>query len=379
MAQAVGGAHDLPDVVFVFGQHQIHHALGGHVVQHEVQLLRLHDDLTALPGGLDLFQNRQPVGGGGLTGTVDPLNAAQLLDLQNATQMLESAGAVQMIEGGVQVVNLGFNFLNDQLLVHIGGHHAAEIAGGNVEFAGVPNAHPVGAAVLIFGGHGVLFIHDGLEAVKQAQVSNVRLSAGTDLADIVRLPNTDGDSKFQDSGLFIPLNDLIEKYCVNTKKLFEARPDIKAQLTNKDGEIYFLSSLDMPSNLFMMMFINKDWLKEVNMEEPTTVEEFYEVMKAFKGHDFNGNGEADEIPFTCTPWELPNWCCQYFGLDLMNGFVVEKDGTVSATIANPRLKDCLTWLNKLYTEELMDKGYASKTWDMLSSNVVTNQIGATVQ
>ena len=29
---------------------------------------------------------------------------------------------------------------------------------------------------------------------------------------------------------------------------------------------------------------------------PTTTEEFYEVLKAFKTQDPNGNGKADEIP-----------------------------------------------------------------------------------
>ena len=31
---------------------------------------------------------------------------------------------------------------------------------------------------------------------------------------------------------------------------------------------------------------------------PTTTDEFYQVLKAFKEQDPNGNGKADEIPMT---------------------------------------------------------------------------------
>lgn len=46
-------------------------------------------------------------------------------------------------------------------------------------------------------------------------------------------------------------------------------------------------------------FINKAWLDRLGMEMPTTVDEWYEVLKAFKEQGANGNGDPnDEIPLT---------------------------------------------------------------------------------
>ena len=43
--------------------------------------------------------------------------------------------------------------------------------------------------------------------------------------------------------------------------------------------------------------INADWLEQVGMDMPTTVDEWVECLKAFRdAGDLNGNGEADEVP-----------------------------------------------------------------------------------
>ena len=44
------------------------------------------------------------------------------------------------------------------------------------------------------------------------------------------------------------------------------------------------------------IFINHVWLEKLNLKMPTNTDELYEVLKAFKTKDPNGNGKADEIP-----------------------------------------------------------------------------------
>ena len=49
----------------------------------------------------------------------------------------------------------------------------------------------------------------------------------------------------------------------------------------------------------MRTYIDRTWLKNVDMEMPTTLDEFYNVLVAFKEKDANGNGDPnDEIPWT---------------------------------------------------------------------------------
>lgn len=44
------------------------------------------------------------------------------------------------------------------------------------------------------------------------------------------------------------------------------------------------------------MWINREWLNRLGLRPPTTLDEFYNVLKAFKERDPNGNGKQDEIP-----------------------------------------------------------------------------------
>ena len=45
--------------------------------------------------------------------------------------------------------------------------------------------------------------------------------------------------------------------------------------------------------------INKTWLDAVGKEVPTTVDEWVDCLRAFKeAGDLNGNGEADEVPYS---------------------------------------------------------------------------------
>ena len=43
--------------------------------------------------------------------------------------------------------------------------------------------------------------------------------------------------------------------------------------------------------------VNKDWLNKLGLKKPTTVDELYDVLVAFRDKDPNGNVKKDEIPF----------------------------------------------------------------------------------
>lgn len=59
------------------------------------------------------------------------------------------------------------------------------------------------------------------------------------------------------------------------------------------------------------MWIYKPWLEKLNLSEPKTLDEFYNVLKAFKEKDPNGNGLADEIPFIGATSGGENWFCDF--------------------------------------------------------------------
>lgn len=168
---------------------------------------------------------------------------------------------------------------------------------------------------------------------------------------------TDEVNKYGAEGTFIPLNDLIEEYAPNLQAELEKRPGALEMITAPDGNIYSLPFLGRSGNGWINSFINQPWLDELGLDMPTNLDEFYEVLKAFKTQDPNGNGEPDEIPFACTQdflyYFIPN-----FDLVIDNNCgganMAMIDGEYTHLYSSEKYKAFLAYMTKLYDEELLD-------------------------
>ena len=114
--------------------------------------------------------------------------------------------------------------------------------------------------------------------------------------DIIHLYTQTAINQYTINGTLRPLDGLIEEYAPNIKRFFEENPDLREVTQWKDGNIYFLPCYT-DGEFSNGWFIRKDWLDKLGLKEPETVEEYYQVLKAFKTQDPNGNGIADEIPY----------------------------------------------------------------------------------
>lgn len=204
-----------------------------------------------------------------------------------------------------------------------------------------------------------------------------RLAAGADLPDIVYTLDPDQLMKNIKGGLFVPIDEYYEKYGHNLKKLYEKYPDLKASLTTPDGKMYYVPQLAVTKNYMPLFMVNVRWLEKLGLQEPTTLDEFTAMLRAFKTQDPNGNGQQDEIPFTVAPNQLPNAFGPVFGLDLVNNFYADKDGKVHYSYYEPAYKDYLAYLNGLYQEGLLEADFASVTADQITSKFSQDIAGST--
>ena len=164
-------------------------------------------------------------------------------------------------------------------------------------------------------------------------------------------------NQYGSEGVFIPLNDLIDEYCPNLKIELEKRPGALERITATDGNIYSLPFLGRSGNGWINSFINQPWLDKLGLEMPSNLEEFYDVLKAFKTQDPNGNGEEDEIPFACTQdflyYFIPN-----FDIVIDNNCggcnMALIDGEYQHLYSSEKYKEFLAYMTKLYAEGLLD-------------------------
>ena len=106
---------------------------------------------------------------------------------------------------------------------------------------------------------------------------------------------------FGSQGLVLPLNEYLDTISVGYKAAFEELDGLRDYITTPDGNIYSLPNVDgsLHVQYNMKLWLNTTWLDNLGLSMPTTTDEFYNVLKAFKEQDANGNGNPnDEIPFS---------------------------------------------------------------------------------
>ncbi|ANE48821.1 hypothetical protein SY83_09225 [Paenibacillus swuensis] len=175
--------------------------------------------------------------------------------------------------------------------------------------------------------------------------------------------------------VFLPLNELIEKHMPNFTQVMQDYPRIKGQITATDGNIYALPSVNECYHCTYQQryWLNMDWLKTLNLKEPTTTEELYQVLKAFKEKDPNGNGKQDEIPLVGAyegGWNanVDPWLMSAFIMDpgMYNKTKLALKGEqVTSTANEPEYKEGLAYIHKLYNEGLIYEASFTQKQDQM--------------
>ncbi|MEG0494306.1 MAG: extracellular solute-binding protein, partial [Clostridia bacterium] len=216
-----------------------------------------------------------------------------------------------------------------------------------------------------------------LDFLTYGEAVKPRLAAGAGLADIVRLPDLDRDMAYVKSGLFIDLTDLYEKYGYNIRKALEQYGATDADLRTPDGKIYYIPMLSNASTLSHTLHLNVQWLKNLGLREPTTLDEYYDVLVAFRDNDANGNGDqTDEIPLTVKRADYLKLMGSLWNLDLWNGYHLDAEGNVQSSYASENYRAYLTYMNKLYSEGLLDPEFASNSTDILTNYCSQDRMGS---
>ena len=181
-------------------------------------------------------------------------------------------------------------------------------------------------------------------------------------------------NQMAEDGIIIPLNDLLEQYGQNILAVFPEEQYVK----DADGNIWTIPTRNCEIGTDTLFIVREDWLANVGMSTPTTLDELYDVLVAFRDQDANGNGDpGDEIPWgwaasgvgTSNPMML---ICTAF--DVIVGWN-DVDGNLVYYIEMPAFKDALAYMRKLYQEGLLEAEYPVLTRDTYMEKKNANRYG----
>ncbi|NBJ90854.1 extracellular solute-binding protein, partial [Acutalibacter sp. 1XD8-36] len=194
----------------------------------------------------------------------------------------------------------------------------------------------------------------------------------------------------QNESQLVDLKDMLETYAPNSLKTYNEiqSADWKQIMTTPSGGIYGM--LGRYESLFEntgdgIQIINKKWLDAVGKDIPTNLDEYKDVLKAFKEGDPNGNGQADEIPY-CFSEDM--WCASLtndmgqFGMghggatgNASGTMYTIIDGKVGPAVNTPEYREFLEYYHDLYKEGLIDQEGFSQNTEVFSNKIKNNQVG----
>lgn len=187
--------------------------------------------------------------------------------------------------------------------------------------------------------------------------------------------------RYADQGAIIPVEEYIDSCMPNLSAVFEKYPEYRTMSTAADGHIYALPWIEQLGSektaiqtVGNMSFINQKWLTFLGLEIPETVEEFEQVLIAFRD-----NADAIQAEFGIEGSIIPMSCIMNDGDQdpciLINGFgegygdgdrgrhiAVTNDLEVICSATQEGFKDGIQWLHSLYEQNLIDPEAFTQDW-----------------
>ncbi len=200
------------------------------------------------------------------------------------------------------------------------------------------------------------------------------LLAGDELPDIVGYAWNNfagGPDKAIEDEYIYKLNDIFDKYAPNLRKYFDENPDLDKALKTDTGSYYTFPFVrgDEIMTVGNGLIIRQDWLDDLGLEVPETIDEWTNVLKEFKEKKnadapLTSAGTGIRTPFMAA-------------YDMTNSFYLD-NGEVKFGPAQPAYKDFLITFKDWYSKGYLDNNITSNDGIINDANMLSGKSGASM-
>lgn len=172
-----------------------------------------------------------------------------------------------------------------------------------------------------------------------------------------------------DQGALMPLNDKIKasKILSDPKVIPTKEWDM---ITYKGGQIF---SVFNKSEGGTLPTVRQDWMDKLKLQQPKTLEDFYQVLKAFKEKDPDGNGKDDTYGLsTAGLYDIQGFMS---AAGVKYKYVIDDSGKRSIPYATESAVPVYEWFAKLYKEGILDPNFATNDSAKMRELFLTNRVG----
>lgn len=195
---------------------------------------------------------------------------------------------------------------------------------------------------------------------------NVRLASGN-IPDIFQVP-------------FTKIADYVKQdLLLDIEPYLDQMPALKSSYTEQDlnrgrynGVLYTVPQ--RPYIPYANFSIRTDWLKNLGLEAPKTLDDLYNMMYAFTYNDPDGNGKQDTFALTGNGMDAFQIFFAAFGTAVPGKFLIV-DNKVVYSSTDSRARDAIEFIQKCINEGLIDPEIFSNTTATARDKAISGMAG----
>jgi putative aldouronate transport system substrate-binding protein len=217
-----------------------------------------------------------------------------------------------------------------------------------------------------------------------SQKLNLSVMSG-EVPDVFHIPNINVLQDFAQAGHLMEVKPVFDRLAVEPfKKRVNIYNGMLWTATQVDGKNYTIPDRKFFFQDNKSLWIRQDWLDGLGLEAPSTLDEMYEVAKAFATQDPDGNGKADTVGFGFDN-TLMSWMASidpfvgmfgtFPGTWLKGIWVKDDSGGLVYSSMRPGMREGLAELAKWYDEGLVNQDFVTQKESVLAQMIGAGTVG----
>jgi putative aldouronate transport system substrate-binding protein len=208
-----------------------------------------------------------------------------------------------------------------------------------------------------------LTVEKGTDATLSALV------ASGNIPDLLLVGGLNYLTSFYKNGVLLNLSPYVDKM-----------PHVKASINNIgwskvtfDNKIYAVPG--RPTGNYYGWYIRYDWLKKLNVDQPTTFDALLDVAVKMKNADLDGNGKNDTFPVSGVQIsDAFSGFYTAYGVTQPNSLMIV-DNKVVYACTSPQFKMAIQEIRRFVDAGVVDPEIVSNTWDTMREKMGTGKVG----
>ena len=205
--------------------------------------------------------------------------------------------------------------------------------------------------------------------------------ADRSIPDVLVVNGRDNLEKLVKAGLVEDLTSVYEECTTDViKEMYASYGEDLLGSATFDGKLYAFPNTAIDDG-HMLLWLRADWIRELGLEEPQTMDEAMQIIKAFVENDIAGEGNT--VGLACSTGLIAG-PSETYGVDGIftkfgsapEKWILDDEGNVVYGSVTSETKEALRYLNQLYQDGILDSRFLLRKTDNIDELLINGYCGA---